>query len=312
MLKVFVVVILCPPLFTACSFFRKEATIITSHGTRFGENYYSARLVEKLKNVDATSIKDPSVLKVLKEALTEELIVEGALYSWARTNNVHFTDDQLVQHLRLQVGSDTTLKSEVEEAQPSMNLLRDTIYVQLIRGQLRASLEATVKPTDDQLKKHLEVIRQSLERPKIQMRQIIVAEEHEARTLLQSLREKKISFEDAAKKFSLLRSYKSDDDLPWIDPKDSSFLANFANASPGLQPKVYSTPAGYHLVHIVRVKKSANQSFAALRPQVETAYKQKAGEELYLQWLKDQVKTGAILIDQPRIMALTAEYRESF
>lgn len=286
--------------------------MITSHGTPFGERYFSARLIEKLKNVDGPSIKDPAVLKVLKEALTEELIIEGALYSWARANNVHFSDEQLIQHLRLQVGSDATLETSINEAAPSMNLLRDAIYIQLVRGQLRTSLTNTITPTEDELKKYFDEVRKDLERPRLQVRQVVLAEEHEANTLMQSLRDKKITFDNAEKKFSLVRGYKKDDELPWIDPKDSTFMSQFVSASPGLQSKVFQSPVGYHIVNIIRVKKNANQPFAALRPQVESLYKQKRGEELYLQWLKDQVKTESISVDHARLMALTAEYQESF
>lgn len=312
MIHPFRLALVCFLFLSACSFFRKEATVITSHGTAFGERYYSARLVEKLKTVDGPSIKDPAVLKVLKEALTEELVVEGALYSWARANNVSFNSEQLLNHLKLQVGDSAELKGTANDASPTMDLLRDAVYVQLIRGELRSRLTSSVTATDEDLKKFHEEIRKDFDRPKIQLRQIVLAEEHEANTMMQNLREKKISFEDAEKKFSLSRSYKKEDELPWLDPKDSTFLSQFLSASPGLQSKIYQTPAGFHIVYIIHVKKNANQPFAALRPQLEVAYKQKRGEELYLQWLKDQVKTENVSVDQSRLLGLTAEYQESF
>lgn len=312
MLHLFLCALFCLSTFSGCSFFRKEATVITSHTTAFGERYFSARLVEKLKNVDGPSIKDTTVIKVLKEALVEELVVEGALYNWARTNSVQFTNDQLLQHLKLQVGDDAELEATVSAATPTTNLLRDAIYVQLIRGELRSRLTNSVVVTDDALKKYYEDVRKDFDRPRLQIRQVVLAEEHEANTMMQNLRDKKITFEDAEKKFSLARNFKKDDELPWLDPKDSSFLSQFSSASAGLQPKIYQTAAGFHIVNIIRVKKNANQPFAALRPQLELAYKQKMGEELYLQWLKDQVKTENVSVDQSRLMALTAEYQESF
>ncbi|MCC6137928.1 MAG: hypothetical protein IT287_04805 [Bdellovibrionaceae bacterium] len=299
-------------LLSACTWFRKEAVVITSHGTEFGERYFSARLVEKLKNVDGTSIKDTSVLQILKEALTEELILEGALFAWARAHNIKFSEEELVQHLRSQVGGEATLQSSLQEARPTMDLLRDAIYIQLIRDKVRAELVEKIIVDDETLKKYLEEIRKDLERPLFRYRQVVLAEEHEAITILQHLREKKITFEDAEKKFSLIRGFRATEDLPWVDPKDSSFLGHFASAPIGLQSKVYPTPVGFHVVNILQVKKNANQPFAALRPLVETSYKQKKGEELYLQWLKDQVKTGNISVDQARLMSLVAEYQESF
>lgn len=299
-------------LLTSCQWFRSDATIISSHGTTFGEKYYSARLVEKLKNLDGPSIKDPAVIKTFKEALVEELIIEGALYAWARTQKVHFTNQQLTDYLRTQIGTHGNLSSGVHEAQPSMNILRDAIYVQMISGQLRAHLLASIEPSDDDLRAHYELIRKNLERPRIRVRQILVAEEHEANTLLQNIRDKKISFADAEKKFSLLRGFKEDDELPWTDASETQFLHQFASAPIGLQNKVFKTSVGYHLVSIIGVKKNANQPFAALLPQVTLSYKRKRGEELYLQWVQDQVKTGDISIDQPRLMAITAEYQESF
>lgn len=295
-----------------CQWFRNDHVVISSHGTEYGERYYSARLIEKLKNVDGTSIKDTAVIKVLKEALTEELIIEGALFSWARAHKIEFSKEQLLEHLRSQVSGDVTLEGSLHEAAPSMNLLRDAVYIQLIRSALRAQLTLKVTTSEPELLKHFEDIRKELERPKIQLRQIVLAEEHEATTLLQSLREKKISFEDAEKKFSVVRGMKKTEDLPWIDINDSSFLASLANASPGLQNRVLQSSMGFHIVNVVQVKKSANQPFAALRPLVESSYKRKRGDELYLQWLRDQVKTGNISVDQSRLMALTAEYQESF
>lgn len=312
MLQIFFSALVSALMLSSCQWFRSEATVISSHGTQFGERYYSARLVEKLKNLDGPSIKDPSVIKTFKEALTEELILEGALYAWARTNAIQFTDQQLTNHLRAQVGGTGSLKTELTGAQPSMNLLRDAIYIQLIRNQLELKLAASVHPTENELKEHLEAVRKHLERPRIRLRQILVAEEHEANTLLHNIRDKKISFADAEQKFSLLRGHKPDDELPWIDASETQFLHQFAAAPIGLQNKVFKTTVGYHLVSIVGVKKNANQPFAALRPQLEVSYKQRKSEELYLQWVQDQVKNGDISVDQPRLMAITAEYQESF
>ncbi len=144
------------------------------------------------------------------------------------------------------------------------------------------------------------------------MKQIVVAEAAEAQTLLQNLREKKITFEAAEQKFSKLSPRGTNDDVPFYDIQSNPLVAQLLNSPVGLQNRIFQSPAGFHIVHVLQVKKGAPQSFAALRSQIEVYYKQKRSEELYLQWLKDHVKTDSVSVDHARLLALKAEYQESF
>lgn len=294
---------------SSCAWFRKETVVVSSHGIDFGERYYSARLVEKLKNVDGPSIKDPALLLALKTALTEELIIEGALFAWAKYKNIHFSDQDLQAYLYRQVGEGMDLKTVIHEAAPTTNLLRDAIYIQLIHKKLQKHLITSAPPTDVELMNYYEKNKALFDQVKIDFRQIVLAEEHEATTLLQHLIEKKISFVHAEKKFSIVTDPKV---RPSVDSKSSPLASQLSNSNPGLQSRVFQSPHGFHIIHVLRVKKGAAQAFAALRPHVLTHYKRERGAELYLQWQRDQVKNGSISVNQSRIMALTAEYQESF
>ena len=143
----------------------------------------------------------------------------------------------------------------------------------------------------------------------MQIRQIVVAEER-GRHSPAAVRKNHV--EAAEKKFSLFRNYKPDADLPWVRPKDSAMLAPLENAPVGLYGKILKSHVGYHIVKVVRTRKDAIQSFAALRPTLEKEYKEKKAQQVYLQWLHDRVKTEAATIDEPRLRALTAEYQETF
>jgi hypothetical protein len=300
-------------LFTACSWFHSEKVVIRAHGISFGEKYYSARLIEKLKTVDGPSIKDTSVVLTLKSALTEELLVEAALYSWAQTQNIQFTEKQLTDYLSQQLGnSETSLGEFILEANPSMNLLRDAIYIQMIQAALLQSLKDSVVITEDDLKTFYEEQKAKMGKAEIQLRQIVVAEDHEADTLLAALKSGKTTFEAAEKKFSIFRNYKENDELSWIGAKDSSLFTPLENASVGLFPRVLSSHMGFHIVKVVRTRKGAIQSFAALRPSLELAYKEKKGHEVYLQWVHDHVKKETAMIDEQYLLSLTAEYQETF
>lgn len=311
MIKQFLLIATFVPLFS-CSWLRKDATIIVSNGTNYGERYFAARLIEKLKTVDGPSIKDPALLKTFKEALTEELIIEGALFSWARAHGVSFSDQELQRQLQDQVGQNSDLHADVSGAAPSMNLLRDTLYLQLIQKKLQTHLLSESPATDTELKLFFEKHKTLFDKPKVQFRQIVLNTEDEAKTLLQHLRDNKLSFEDAEKKFSLIREYKPDAEIPFYDATGNGLVPQLLGAPQGLQSRIYSLPSGFHLIKILQIKKNTNQSFDALRPSVLTVYNQKRANDLYLQWLRDHVKTKSVIIDHARLLALKAEYQESF
>jgi hypothetical protein len=224
-------------------------------------------LIEKLKMMDGPAIKDTALTKVFKEALTEELIVEGALFSWARANNIAFSDVELTKKLQEQMGISANLQSNIQGASPSLNLLRDAIYVQLIQEKLRQKLIADEPPTEQQLKLYYEKNASQFSRPKVQMKQIVVTEEAAAQTLLQNLREKKISFDAAEKKFSTVNHLTADNVAPFYEATSTHFVSQLLNAPIGLQNRIYQSPAGFHIVFVLQVG-SARDSNGFIQRQI--------------------------------------------
>ncbi|MCB9072634.1 MAG: hypothetical protein H6623_03365 [Bdellovibrionaceae bacterium] len=291
-----------------CSWFHREHTVIAAHGISFSDTYFSARLIEKLKNVDGTTIKDPLVIRTLKTALTEELLVEATLYGWAKKNNISFSDKEINDFLHQQLGDSAALM----EAQSATNLVRDAVYIQLIQARVAKTFSDGVVPTEEALKTLYSQHQKVATMPRMKLRQIVVAEEHEADTLFAAIKSGKTSFEEAEKKFSLLQGFRPDDELPLINPRDSGLFAPLEKVGVGLYPRILKSHLGYHLVKVVHVKKDATQSFAALRPSLEIEYKRQRGQELYLQWLHDHAKKDTAVIDEPRLLSITAEYQETF
>ncbi len=295
----------------ACSLIQREQNVIVVGSAEFSKEYYSKRFVEKLKNLDGLHIKDASVTQSLSAALTQELIVEGYLYNWAAKKRVDFAKEDIIKYLKDHLTSSDGFENDfLFEAQPSKNLLEDSVKVQLIRSKLLEGLQADVLVGEDEISAYYKANQATFNEKKIHLAQIFLEKEADGEMILKFLRNG-TSFEDLAKKYSLSPEGKNGGDLGWINPDGNAHLAVLFNAPLGVQLKIFKSPQGYHIYKIIGFKKATNQPLSDVKDRVISAIKERKLAGAYLLWLEEQVKTVRVETNDGLIQSLAPSYQET-
>lgn len=277
----------------------------------FSKEHFSKRFVEKLKNLDGLHIKDASVTQSFSSALTQELIVEGYLYNWAAKNNVSFSKEEIIAYLKSYLASSDGFENDfLFEAQPSQNLLEDSVKIQLIKNKLMAQLADAIQVPDAELETYYKANSAHYNERKIHLAQIFLEKEADAEMILKFLRAA-TPFDSLAKKYSLSPEGKNGGDMGWVTAEGNSYLEPLFNAPVGVLMKIFKSPQGYHLYKIIGFKKAANQPLSAVKEVVIRDIKEKKLSGAYLLWLEEQVKTVRVETNEGVIQSLNPSYQET-
>jgi len=298
-------------LLASCSLFKRDQIVIEVGDVKFSKEYFSKRFVEKLKNLDGLHVKDVSVTQSFSSALTQELIVEGYLYTWAAKNKVSFSRADVVAYLREYLASSDGFENDfLFEARPSKNLLEDSVKVQLIKNRLMKTLEDRLLVGEDEISAYYKANPGIYNEKKIHLAQIFLEKEADADMILKFLKSG-TPFEDLAKKYSLSPEGKNGGDMGWVGTEGNAHMVPLMSAPVGVVMKPFKSPQGYHLYKIIGFKKTTNQPLAEVKDHVIHDIKEKKLADAYLLWLEEQVKTVRVETNEGIIQSLNPSYQET-
>ncbi len=295
----------------SCSFFKKDETIIRVGDIAFSESYFSDRLVEKLKNVDGLHIKNKDLILSLSNQLEKELIQEAFFFLWAQKNKLKIDSSDLSAYLGTQATTSLGAPTDfIFEAAPSQNLLQNHLRLQIIKNHFFAFLEKGISISEDELRAEFKKKSPILSVSQVQLRQILLSQEEEARAVLAKIRAGS-SFEEMARKFSLSSEGANGGDLRWVRTDSTSQIKQLAPFAVGLVDKVVPGPGGFYIYKIVEYKKPTTQSFTQVSEELKKTILEEKRADLYLQWLEEQVKTVRVFTNEDLIHTVTTNYQET-
>jgi len=135
--------------------------------------------------------------------------------------------------------------------------------------------------TDEKVKAEYDKVKKAQEgRVEYKVRHILVKEEDEAKRILADIRDKKTTFEEAAKKDSIdPGSGKSGGDLGWAPT--SNYVPEFAQAVEGMKKgELSSAPVhsqfGWHIIEVQDTRPVAFPALDDVKPQIEEMLRQQS------------------------------------
>lgn len=295
----------------SCSFFKRNEAIIKVGDISFSESYFSDRLVEKLKNVDGLHIKNKDLILSLSSQLEKELIQEAFFFMWAQKNKLKIDPSDLSAYLGTQATTTQGAPTDfIFEAAPSQNLLQNHLRLQIIKNHFFTSLDKDILVTDEELQTAYKQKSPILSPSQVHLRQILLTQQEEAQAVLAKIRSGS-SFEEMAKKFSLSSEGATGGDLHWIRTDSSPQIKQLAPFTPGLVNRVIAGSGGFYIYKIIEYRKPTTQSFAQVSEELKKTILEEKRASLYLQWLKEQVRTVRVYANEDLIHTVTTYYQET-
>ena len=244
--------------------------------------------LEKNWMAKESGVKQPDYglkLKCLENMIQQQLILEEA----SRTG-IRVSDQELQNEINNLVAPDSPeFRKSLEEngitaAQWKERFKNDL----LMRKTMDAALANQYQITEDELKNYYQKHRQDFSVPaQVQIRQIVVAKEDQAKDLLAQL-SAGADFESLARKYSEGPEASKAGELGWVEPDSlpQSLHDEISKLKTGQLSGLIKSPFGFHIVQLENIRQPSQLSFESARPQIQKILEEQKKNKLYQQWIQ--------------------------
>lgn len=266
-----------------------------------------------MRSLDGIHIKDKALVQQIKMDLTKELITEGLMLDWARKNNVQVSKTEIQELLQKLISTDDGGVREDVLSSSNVNraLLEDSLGIQLLKKELSKELEKRIRITDQEILSYYQSHPSQFKKGRIHLKQIFLAQEGEAESVLKFLRSGKFTFEALAEKYSMGAEASKGGDMGWINSGQVAHIDAMFGRGPGVMDKVITSPQGFHIYKIIEVQKPALQPLSQAKEEVIRSIKEQKIEGSYLTWTEEQLRRASVKTNDEVIQSLSPSYQET-
>jgi peptidyl-prolyl cis-trans isomerase C len=197
-------------------------------------------------------------------------------------NSAAFQEQAFNEFMSLVVASQEAAKRQLEQ-DPEVVVAVELQRMKILSNAALASMGNELEPTEEELKKAYDEVKENASRTEYKARHILVKEEDEAKKLIEEL-EGGADFGDLARKHSLGPTGKNGGELDWFDA--NQMVAPFSEAVAAMEVGAFTktpvqTQFGWHVIELQDSRKAEPPSYEDAKPQLVVLLKRQAiGEKL--------------------------------
>jgi peptidyl-prolyl cis-trans isomerase C len=197
-------------------------------------------------------------------------------------NSAAFQEQAFNEFMSLVVASQEAAKRQLEQ-DPEVAVAVELQRMKILSNAALASMGNELEPTEEELKKAYDEVKENASRTEYKARHILVKEEDEAKKLIEEL-EGGADFGDLARKHSLGPTGKNGGELDWFDA--NQMVAPFSEAVAAMEVGAFTktpvqTQFGWHVIELQDSRKAEPPSYEEAKPQLVVLLKRQAiGEKL--------------------------------
>ena len=309
-MKALGVLALCLVFVTSCDFFSSDKVVVQIHQKQWKRSEFARLLALKAKNFPRQSFHEPGFLKKLKDQLIQDLLFEEVIYQWAKKHHLSVQEGEVSQALkefRVSYPSDKVFKAHLRKNHLSEQRLKKHIHFRLLNQKVLKHLYKDIPPPSLKEMKHYYQSHRDrfVSDGKVKMRQIL----HSDRGLLLKIRSQIQAgghFERLARRFSQAPDPGGG---RWVQKEFMQMFKEKVSLKPGQITQVLSSPYGYHLMEILKIRPGGALSFNQALPALRSLLLKNKKKAFFSNWLDKQSKkfhvlTHSEMLKQIRIKVL--------
>jgi len=288
-----------------------QKVVLDVNGKQMTASNFAQELARRLSGQDAFSVKDPKLIAAMKKKVSEEFITQALTETWAKENSIIVKAEDLeaqIQAVQKSYPDDLSFQQTLAEEGINFKAWREQMQNSALQKMVSERVVAAVAPpTEAEIQSYYQDHKSEFQvRESVQIRQILVATESDAKMLEDQLKSGK-SLAELAKKYSISPEASQGGNVGWIekglsDVFETAFHTKVARRSP-----IIKSSFGYHIFEVIGRKPARIQPLAEVKSDVKRILVEKRQQSLYLSWLEQQVRKARVFKDQAFIDALTVE-----
>jgi peptidyl-prolyl cis-trans isomerase C len=297
-----------------CDFNRPSLSkkiVLDVNGRQMSAKEFAQELAFRLKDQDALSAKDPKMLKVTKDQISEEFLVQTLSEAWAKDNGVVVKAEEIdaqIAEIQKSYPDDSSFQQAISDQGMTFKAWRERLQNTMLQKLVaRKVVEAAPSVTEAEMQQYYNEHRQQFEVPEsAQVRQITVATESDAKAMEAELKKGK-KMADLAKKYSISPEAAQGGNVGWVEKGLTDIFEPAFRMKQGQRSPVFKSSFGWHIFEVMGRKPSRIKTYSEAKDQIKSILMEKREQSLYLAWLEEQVRKARVFKDQAFIDALKVE-----
>lgn len=291
------------------------SAVISVNGHVLNSREFSSLLAYKLRHLDALTVKDPLALRRIKEDLLRDFIISKLTEDWAKANGVFVRQEDLeteISKVRKAYPDDLTFEKSLREEGLSFkdwkSFMTNSALQKLVAKKLAEKIEA---PNETEMKSYYTNNKELFARPaQVRLRQVVTANEADARVIEENLKKGK-SLKEMATKFSISsEGKKAEGDIGWIEKGVLEGFDKAFSMRPGQRSNIFKSPYGYHIFEVIATRSAINIPFSEAMAQIQRQIMANREQALYTSWLEAEIKKAHVLKDDDLIGLIKVETKD--
>ena len=293
----------------AAIWFSKPVLVVNEHKLSAVE--FSEKLSRKARQYDALTVKNPAILKRLKDDICRDFIVDQLTTAWASKAQITVTDaeaDQEVENLRKKYPDDNSLRRLLAQEGMTLEDWSDSLKKQLLKQKVLHAISKNINdPSDAELKTYYDEHREHYSYPeRAHLRQIVLSRESDAERIHAKLKANG-DFKELAKQFSSAPEAEQYGDLGWIEINVLDVFNQAFKLRPGQRTEIIKSDFGFHIIELIAKEAPKTLSFEQAKASIRTQLLSSKEQMLFTKWLEEQTRTAKVFKDDKIIDALRVE-----
>jgi len=275
---------------------------------------FTKDLALRLSQQNLLTSKNPSVIMVLKNRLLSDFIITQLIAEDLKSQQIDVTAveiDEAIKSFKNQYEDKLSFKEMLVNSNVTEKQFRDVIETELRVKKFFSKIQLQIQsPTEAECLEFYNRNKGEYYLPlRIYLRQIVVKQKHQAEEILKSLKDKKNTFEDLAKMFSIGPEAINSGLIGWVEEKQVGIFESAFKLKLGQTSTPIASSFGYHIFKVEKREPKQQLQFAEVRDKIFSILVAEKEQGLFLKWLDERLRQIKIQKDNSLINALVVETR---
>lgn len=293
----------------ASKWFSKPVLVV--NGNQLSTVEFSERLSRKARQYDVLTVKNPLLLKRLKDDICRDYIIDQLTSEWAKKSRIFVSDaeaEQEIENLRKKYPDDNSLRRLLAQEGLSLEDWSDSLKKQLLKKKVLQAISKSLKePAEIDLKAYYDSHREHYSFPeRAHLRQIVLSRESDAERIFAKLKAKG-DFKSLAKEFSIAPEAEQYGDLGWMEIDVLDVFNQAFKLKPGQRSEIIKSDFGYHIIELIEKEAPKTLSFEQAKASIRSQLIATSEQALFTKWLEEQTRTAKVFKDDKIIDSLRVE-----
>lgn len=274
---------------------------------------FANALADQLKDFDALAVKDQPIVDRAKNEVIRSFIIRAITTDWAKNKQLFIRQedlDQEITKIRRVYPDDLAFRRALAEEGQTFEewkeQLKYSLLQKLVSDDLRKEIAA---PEDKEIKDYYDNHKDEFKSgEEVQIRQIVLDSENNARRILEELKSGK-KLDVLAKKYSIAPEAAKGGDIGWIekgtlDIFDQAFTMKVGGRSP-----IMKSSYGYHIFEVIGKRPARVRPVDEVKNRIRRQLMEKREQAAYAAWLEKQVRRAKVFKDEKLIAGIYVQTR---